>query len=365
MTHPTPPPSSPQVPQPCELLDNITTAIMLLDGQLRVIYANPAAETLLHCSLRRMRALPLTDLLWQAEPFVEGLTGALRSGHPLTKREQPLKINNGQVVTVDYTANPLLEPGRDRTLLLELNQIDRQLRITREEQLLSQQRAMRMLMRGLAHEIKNPLGGVRGAAQLLERELDPPALKEYTQVIISEADRLRKLVDRMLGPRGRPRRTWLNLHELLAHVRNLIKAEAPAAVSLATDFDPSIPDIWGDRDMLVQALLNIVRNALQAVGDAGQILLRTRIRRQYTIGHRRHRLLACIEVIDNGPGIPADLREQIFYPMVSGRTQGSGLGLSIAQSLINEHDGLVECDSRPGHTVFTLLLPVEVQHGQA
>lgn len=348
-------------PEPCDLLDNLTTGIILLDAQLRVIYANPTSETLLHCSLKRMRQVHLMSLLGESQAFASALSEALHSGHPYTERERRLQLSNGQILTVDFTATPLLEPKQARTLMIELVRVDRQLRITREEQLLRQQRATRALLRGLAHEVKNPLGGVRGAAQLLERELDSPALAEYTQVIIGEADRLQKLVDRMLGPRSRPRKDWLNFHEVLSYVRNLVAAESPASVTLSTDFDPSIPELYGDRDMLVQAVLNIVRNALQAVGAAGAITLRSRVYRQYTIGNQRHKLVACIEVIDNGPGVPAELIEQIFYPMVSGHNQGSGLGLSIAQSLVNEHDGLVECESQPGHTVFTLLIPLPAQ----
>ena len=243
--------------------------------------------------------------------------------------------------------------------------IDRQIRITREEQLLQQQSATRALLRGLAHEVKNPLGGLRGAAQLLENELGDEELKEYTQIIIGEADRLQNLVDRMLGPNSLPRISQVNIHEVLEHVRNLVSVEAPQDVELVPDYDPSIPPISGDRDQLVQVILNIVRNAVHAVGHHGAIHLRSRVQRQYTIGQTRHKLVASVEVIDDGPGIADDIKEKIFFPMVSGKPEGTGLGLSIAQSLINQHGGLIECDSRPGQTKFTILLPVDIAEDDA
>lgn len=225
--------------------------------------------------------------------------------------------------------------------------------------LLQQQSATRALLRGLAHEVKNPLGGLRGAAQLLENELDDEELKEYTRIIIGEADRLQNLVDRMLGPNSLPRIREINIHEVLEHVRSLVGVEAPPDVHLVTDYDPSIPPVAGDRDQLIQVVLNLVRNAVHAVGDTGTITLRTRVQRQYTIGQTRHKLVASIDVIDDGPGIPEEIREKVFFPMVSGKAEGTGLGLSIAQSLINQHGGLIEYESRPGRTQFTILLPVE------
>jgi two-component system nitrogen regulation sensor histidine kinase GlnL len=260
---------------------------------------------------------------------------------------------------VDYSVTPIIEAGVMQGLLVEMNQVDRQLRIAHEEHLLDQQQIARALVRGLAHEIKNPLGGLRGAAQLLERELPDAALREYTRIIIGEADRLQGLVNRMLGPNSRLNLRPVSIHEALEHVRALIQAEAPA-LSLQRDYDPSLPDLSADRDMLVQALLNVIRNAVEAVEGRGQITLRTRSARQILIGKRRHRLVARIEVVDTGPGIPADLLEHIFYPMITGKAQGTGLGLSIAQSIINQHGGLIECQSQPGHTVFTLTLPLEV-----
>jgi len=216
-------------------------------------------------------------------------------------------------------------------------------------------------LRGLAHEVKNPLGGLRGAAQLLERELPDPALREYTQVIIGEADRLQQLVDNILGPNRIPDRTLVNVHEILEHVRKLVAAEAGTDITLLTDYDPSIPEGYMDRNQIVQAVLNIVRNAVQAVGTQGEVILRTRTESHVLIGDVTHKLVALIEVIDNGSGIPPDMLEQIFYPMVTTRASGSGLGLSISQSIISHHGGLIRCQSSPGVTTFRISLPIQEQ----
>jgi two-component system nitrogen regulation sensor histidine kinase GlnL len=340
-------------------LENLTTAVLVLDGQLRVRYINPAAEGLLETSAERAHGWRLEKLAPRATDFFEGLAKALRTGRAYTEREMHFGLPGNRELTASCTVTPLPANGTASALLLELTELDRQLRMSREEHLLAQQKTTQAMLRGLAHEIKNPLGGLRGAAQLLELELDDPELREYTRIIIREADRLRKLMDRMLGPNGRPHMAPLCVHEILEHVRGLIDAEAPARVRVEQDYDPSIPFVRGDRDLLVQALLNIACNALQAVGNQGTITFRTRIARQRTFGHKRHRLSVKLDVIDDGPGIPPDMMEQIFFPMITGRPQGTGLGLSIAQNLINQHNGVIECDSRPGHTEFSVLLPIE------
>ncbi len=340
------------------ILDNLTTAVLMFDAGLRLCFVNPAGEMLLAASARHLFGVGVAELLPNAA-LVNDIRSAMDTGHPFTEREVVLQLNGTRRLTVDVTVMPLPESTHGPELLVELVQVDRQLRISRDETLLAQQQTTRELLRGLSHEIKNPLGGLRGAAQLLERELGDERLKEYTQVIISEADRLQALVDRMLGPNTVPRRAKINIHELLEHVRSLVLAEAEHGVSVHRDYDPSIPDITADRDQIVQAVLNITRNAAQALGERGNITFRTRVIRQFTIGHTRHRLVACIEIIDNGPGIPPDIRERVFYPLVTGRAEGTGLGLAIAQSLIQQHGGLIECTSRPGRTVFSILLPVE------
>lgn len=227
-----------------------------------------------------------------------------------------------------------------------------------------QQAAAKMLVRGLAHEIKNPLGGLRGAAQLLDLELSDPELKEYTQIIIAESDRLQGLMDKMLGPNKLPHKTQLNIHEVLERVRQLVLAESNRKFAIVQDYDPSIPEIYADKNQLIQAFLNIVRNSIQAMEEEkGSITVKTRICRQMTIGRKRNKLAAKIDIIDNGPGINKDMLGKIFYPMVTGRANGTGLGLSIAQSLIHQHNGLIECESRPGHTVFSIYLPLENPNG--
>jgi len=285
------------------------------------------------------------------------LDDAFRSGRPFTRHEVNLSLGNDINVMVDFTAVPLLDPGYPREMLVELHSVDRLLRISREENQLAQQEATQQILRGLAHEVKNPLGGLRGAAQLLERQLDSEDLKEYTRVIIDEADRLQKLVNRILGPNNIPNKRNINIHHLLEHIRSLLLAEGKN-ISIQRDYDPSIPDLQADPDQLIQALLNIARNAFQILEEEGVITLRTRIERKYTLGKQRYDLVARIEIIDNGPGIAEDMLDKIFFPMVTGRAEGTGLGLSIAQSLIQQHDGLVEVNSVPGRTVFAVLLPI-------
>ncbi len=343
-------------------VENLATAVLLLDGDLRVLYLNPAAEMLLAVSRRKALNRPLTEFLIAPAEFADTLAGSLREGSSLTERELALGLHDGRSLTADCTVSPLSDERRG-TLLIELQPLDRHLRIAREEHLLSLQQATGTLLRGLAHEIRNPLGGLRGAAQLLEREFESAELAEYTQVIIREADRLEALLTRMLGPRGTLQRQATNVHEVLERVRVLVQAEVAAGIHIDTDYDPSIPDLLADRDQLIQALLNIVRNAAQALEDGGTIRLQTRIERQFTIGPVRHRLVARIDVVDDGPGIEPHMLEQIFFPMVTGRPEGSGLGLPIAQSLINQHGGLIECTSLPGQTVFTVRLPLEDTNG--
>ncbi len=339
------------------ILDNLSNAVLVLDQNLEVSYINPAGEMLLGVSTRQAIGASAIELLHLDARIGASLVQSRDGGHPFTERELELNPRPELELTVDLSVTPFIDASRDATLLLELHHLDRHLRISREEHLLAQQNATRALIRGLAHEVKNPLGGLRGAAQLLERRLDEVELREYTQVIIGEADRLQSLVDRMLGPAKLPQHVELNVHEVLERVRQLVEAES--SLSIDADYDPSIPDLVGDRDQLIQALLNIVRNAVQSVGPDGHVAVRTRCHRQFTIGQLRHRLVIGIDIVDDGPGIPASMIENIFYPMVTGREGGSGLGLSIAQELIHRHGGLIECTSRPGQTVFRILLPLE------
>ena len=345
------------------LLDNLTTATILLNAELCLEYMNPAAEMLLAVSGQRSHGQFISELFTESPEALSSLRQAVEHAHPFTKREAMLTALNGQTLTVDYAVTPILSAGHT-LLLLEVHPRDRLLRITKEEAQLSKQETTKLLVRGLAHEIKNPLGGIRGAAQLLARELPNEGLRDYTNVIIEEADRLRNLVDRMLGSNKLPSLAMTNIHEVLERVGSLIEAESQGSITLVRDYDPSIPDVLIDREQMIQAVLNIVRNALQALSAQsdlrlGRISLRTRTLRQFTIGHTRHRLVVKMEIIDNGPGIPAELQETIFYPMVSGRPDGTGLGLAITQNIISQHQGLIECESHPGHTVFSIFLPLE------
>lgn len=341
------------------VLEGMSTVVLLFDADLILAYINPAGEMLFEQSARHMLGLTYVELIQHKDEIsLNKWVKDIKSGQSFTRHEVPLVLFHEKEVTANLTILPLIDSADKTEYLLEIFPVDRWLRITRDEQRAEQQQVTQEILRGLAHEIKNPLGGLRGAAQLLERELPSQDLKEYTQVIISEADRLQALVNRILGPAGLPKLKDVNIHEVLELVRSLIKIEVKEGIQIHRDYDPSVPDVKADHDMLIQALLNIARNACEALGDKGNITFKTRVVRKYTIGHQRHKLVACIEVIDDGPGIPADIREKIFFPMVTARAKGSGLGLAISQSLIQQHDGLIECQSEPGHTVFSVILPI-------
>ncbi|MEY4718296.1 MAG: hypothetical protein RL563_914 [Pseudomonadota bacterium] len=340
------------------ILDHINEAILMFDRDLILIYINPAGEILLADSAKHLLGYPAHKLFKSAHTSLfADLLQRLHQNEPLVDREVILD-RMSQSITVNLSATPILENGELYEILIELQQVDRHLRITKEEQILAQQNTSRMLVRGLAHEIKNPLGGLRGAAQLLDQELNDPELKEYTQIIIAESDRLQDLMDKMLGPNKPAHKSPLNIHEVMERVRQLVSAETSHHIKLSTDYDPSIPELYADKNQLIQALLNIVRNAIQAIQGEGNIQIRTRVQRYMTIGRKLYKLAIKIDIVDDGPGIKPELMGQIFYPMITGRAEGTGLGLSIAQSLINQHDGLIECESEPGNTVFSIFLPL-------
>ena len=340
---------------PLALLDALTTSVVVVSDDGTVHYLNAAAEHLLGISAAKALGRGIAELLRGTEPLLAALRRAAMSRHAVSSRELALSPigRTEQQVLVDCTASPL--PG-DR-VLLELVDQTLQNRRARDAQLLSQVGGSRLMVKSLAHEIKNPLGGLRGAAQLLARELPNETLREYTHVIIREADRLAALVDRLLGPGTAPRRATLNLHEPIEHVLRLLQTDAPSTVPFDRDYDPSLPPLSVDRDQLIQALLNLGRNAVQAIGAVGRLRIRTRVLSKVTIGAVSHRVVASIAFEDNGPGVPADLRDSLFYPLVTGRPGGTGLGLAVAQELVTRHGGLIEFESRPGCTVFTVLLP--------
>ncbi len=344
-----------------ELLGILNCAVLVLDGSKCVVYMNQSGEMLFGQSHQRAVGESVVQLL-RGDDFFEHLDLAMQQRDPHSLRECVVEVAGGELITIDCILTPLTLEQWPQHLLLEFQRVDRQLRIVREEQMIHQQQAIRELVRGIAHEIKNPLGGLRGAAQLLESELDNPELKEYTQIIISEADRLKNLVNGMLGPRTLPRAEEVNIHEVLEHVRHLVSTDMATDIHFVRDYDPSIPEFQGDRDQLVQVVLNIVSNAVRALENVGEVQLRTRILRQFTIHQVRYRHVLKIEICDNGPGVPSHLRDKLFLPMVSGHAEGSGLGLAIAQSLVRRHNGLIQYESAPGCTCFSILIPLENGH---
>ena len=347
---------------PSDLLDALATGVVLLDAADGVIHANVAAQGLLGVGLNQARGRPFLDLFVEHLPLQALLQRARERGEVFAERElalRPLSAPRDARV-IDVTVTPIEDHGGARRLLLEMVDAVPRNRINRENELRARLEGSRMMTRQLAPEIKNPLGGLRGAAQLLERQLPDAALREYTGVIINEADRLTALVDSMAGPTRVPHKTPLNVHEICEHVFRLLEAEAKpgAEIALERDYDPSVPDGSFDRNQLVQALLNLARNALQAVDGRGRIVLRTRAVANAHIGPVRHRLAVRIEVVDDGPGVPAEIRGSLFYPLVTGRANGTGLGLAVAQEIVTRNGGLIEFDSEPGRTVFSVLLPL-------
>ncbi len=334
------------------LLDVLATAIVRLDPELRILYANAAATDLLELP-HLIDGRQLVEILSGFKPLASLLLEQIPKREMRTYREVEISLGK-RSITLDCVATPL---GLEE-LILELYPLDRHLLISREDALTERYQSNRMLLLRLAHEIRNPLGGMRGAAQLLESELHDPGLREYTRIILTEVDRLNSLVEMLLGPLNPPKPISLNIHEPIEHVLRLVEVERPQGLRLQRDFDPSLPDLVLDRDLLIQALINLVRNAREALADRGVLSVCTRIERQYTIQGRRHALAIRVDVKDDGPGVPAPLRERLFLPLVSGRSGGCGLGLAIAQDLIQRQGGLIEWHSRPGETVFSLLLPL-------
>ena len=341
-------------PDAGQILNSLINSVLLLDDDLAVHYANPAAQQLLAQSSRKLCGTPLPELVGYFSLNIELMRESLTAGQGFTDSEVTLVVD-GRAHVLSLTAQMLPEG----LILVELAPMDNQRKLSQEQLQHAQQVAARDLIRGLAHEIKNPLGGLRGAAQLLSRALPDPALLEYTKVIIEQADRLRNLVDRLLGPQRPSQHVTQSIHQVAERVCQLVSMEKPDNVQLVRDYDPSLPELAHDPDQIEQILLNITRNALQALGEeGGTITLRTRTAFQITLHGVRYRLAARIDIEDDGPGVPAHLQDTLFYPMVSGREGGTGLGLSIARSLIDQHSGKVEFNSWPGHTEFSVFLPI-------
>jgi two-component system, NtrC family, nitrogen regulation sensor histidine kinase GlnL len=351
------------------ILDSLSTSVLIVDRARSLLYLNVSAESLFGVSRNQVRGRPLAELLQDSAMLDTVIDRAATTSRPFSRRELALSpiYGEGELV-VDCTVAPYEESGAPGAVLIEISDATQHQRITRETALLTQIGGSRLMIRQLAHEIKNPLGGLRGAAQLLARQLDDASMREYTTVIISEADRLVTLVDTLLGPGHLPRKKSINIHELVQHVGHLLEADAPPGVTIDRDYDPSLPALSLDRDLIIQAMLNLGKNAMQALaqsatqnnGRGGRLVLRTRAITNVNIGARRHRLVAIVQFEDNGPGVPEHLRDTLFYPLVTGRADGTGLGLAVAQDLVSRHDGLIEFESRPGLTTFTILLPFHV-----
>ncbi|NNM81593.1 MAG: PAS domain-containing protein [Burkholderiales bacterium] len=338
-------------------LDLLATAVLLLDDDLSILYANASAEILFELSQKHLIGHSFPSLFSELGELGNAV-GKARSDHA-SYIEHDLELLTTSGLTLHLMCSVTPVEYKMARILLEFQKIDQQLKIAREERLMDQSQANRALIRNLAHEIRNPLGGIRGAAQLLESELGGARhLVEYTQVIIKEADRLRSLLDRLLTPSRPPQFGEVNIHEVLERVRSLILAEFPEGIAVARDYDTSLPSLIGDREQLIQAVLNIARNAAQAMHGKGMIVLKTRIARQVTIAKKRFRLAISMQIIDNGPGVPGSIKDRIFDPLVSGREGGHGVGLTLAQTFVNQHNGMIECESAPGRTCFNILLPL-------
>lgn len=343
---------------PKRILDGLSAGVILVDSSLLVVDLNPSAENILGISVQRARGKSLLRLIGDEPELRDVLGRVLQTGdHYANELRLPPTEANADERIVDCRVSPF--ELDDASLLVEMIDVTRRAKISRENALLIQHGAGRQMIRQLAHEIKNPLGGIRGAAQLLGRQLDDEELSEYTDVVISETDRLAGLVDTLLGPGGPPNKQPTNIHELLEYVMRLLEAEGVNGVKFVRDYDPGLPLIDLDRDQIVQALLNLVRNAVAVLDGLGTVRLRSRAVTNFTIGDIRHRVIASIEIEDDGPGIPFNLQDSVFYPLVTSRADGTGLGLPAAQELISRHGGLIEFDSRPGRTVFFVRIPLE------
>jgi two-component system nitrogen regulation sensor histidine kinase GlnL len=341
-------------------LDLLSSAVILLDANWLIRHVNPAAENLFAISQRLLLGKTLKAIVGDLPDLTAAIDSALKNNWSYTSQNISVPHGEAEPLRLDCTVTAVESNGM--RVLLEFRHIDQQLKTIREERVREQQQANRELIRNLAHEIKNPLGGIRGSAQLLERELrtlvNAPQLKEYTQVIINEADRLQDLMHRLLSSHRMMQPAQVSIHEILERVRRLIHAEY-VEVRVRRDYDLSLPDLTGDREQLIQAILNVARNAAQAMKGQGEIIFRTRARRQVTLAKKRHRLALALQIVDNGPGIPEAILDKIFYPLVSTREGGSGLGLTLAQSFVHQHQGTIEVDSRKGYTCFTITLPLQ------
>ena len=347
---------SPFSPTEFSGLDYLSTGVVILDADGHIVFVNPAAETLLGVSGVLLLGEDATAVFERSPELLAAIQTACTQQETVIEYELDVVVSGHPPIRLGCSVSPLEKPSQ--AALIEMRAVDPHLRIARLEQARLQQEANRELLRNLAHEIKNPLGGIRGAAQLLEHELPRESLREYTQVIIKESDRLQSLMERLLTPHRMPRFGAVNIHEVLERVRSLILAETPS-VTLRRDYDISLPEIRADVGAADSGhAQHCAQCRAGSMHGQGEIIFRTRVARQITLESRRYQLGMRVEIIDNGPGIPEEIREQIFFPLVSGREGGSGLGLAVAQTLVAQNHGTIECESRPGRTVFSIFLPL-------
>jgi len=340
------------------ILDTLNASILCLDDERRITFVNTAGEALFENSASSLVGRPFASLLSQLEP--SSILAKLQlDAVDFTEHEAVITLASGKAITANYSIYPFADPLQENAILLEIQQHERQAQFAQDELKQLQQQATQQLARGLAHEINNPLGGIRGAAQLLQRALDRPEWTEYTEVIISEVDRLQALTSNMLVPGNQLQRKSLNILEVLEHIRRIILAAEPDRIRIIRDYDPSIPEFAADRDMLIQAFLNLVRNAVQAIDGEGEVILKTRVEFRYTIAQVTHPLVLRVDISDTGHGIPRELGETIFLPMITDKADGSGLGLPIAQEIISRHGGTIRLQSSASGTTFSVYLPLE------
>ena len=352
------------------LIDSLSIAVIALDQRRRIVLLNLAAESMLGCSRRMALGQPINKICPLPDSLVSQINNVILDRQTLITRQLQIPTRNLQTAIVDCIVSPMednADDAEEEFVLLELIDIDRQHKIAQERALFEQQERSQRMLRGVAHEVLNPLGGIRGAAQLLEQELGHSKLTDYTGLLIKEADRLQNLMQKMLGPNKRPEISANNIHEILDYVKQLLLTDNPGKITTKTDYDPSIPLLLCDREKLVQVFINLFSNALHALAElqpqandaVPQVTLRTRVERNFTIRGQLKKLICKVQVIDNGPGLNPELKDTLFFPLVSGRPNGTGLGLSIAQSLVVQHGGIIECQSDPRHTVFEVTLPIE------
>jgi two-component system nitrogen regulation sensor histidine kinase GlnL len=341
------------------ILDTLNSSILCLDSKRRINYVNAAGEALFETSATSLGGRRFDSLLSPVEPSSILTNLTVLDSIAFTEHEAVITFAGGKSIIADYSIYPFGNQLQDGEIVLEIRPLERQAQFAQDESNQLQQRATQQLARGLAHEINNPLGGIRGAAQLLQKALDRPEWTEYTEVIISEVDRLQLLTSKMLGPVSKLQRKPVNILEVLEHIRKIVHAAEPDRIKIQRDYDPSIPELMADRDMLIQAFLNIARNAVQAIDGTGEITFRTRVGRQFTIGRITHALVVQVDITDSGHGIPRDLGETIFLPMITSKAEGSGLGLPIAQEIISRHGGAIHLQSSDRGTTFSTILPME------